>query len=287
LKFFIPSKYYIPLSLSGQYCELNCPYCGGRFIRFMEDASTPSKLMNILSTNYMRGCRGFLLSGGFTKDGYLIISKEQLRIVKRFKKDHPDTVISIHLGVAPKELIEITWESGIDYIDFEVPPSNAFIKYYKRVKGKNVKHYIDTIEYAISLGGKDFLKPHIILNSKYSLISDELKMINELRNLGLNFLVLLIEIRNELRQVFSREDFQRFLKVLKEARRLFRTLSLGCMRPHSFRRKYDEVVIRLGLVDRVAIPYSRLLKKYNCEVIYSCCSVSNGKLYLFPKTIKA
>ncbi len=286
IKFFIPSKYYLPLSLSGSYCELNCPFCRREFIKSMLNTSSPKVLKEVLERKYKEGSRGFLLSGGFNKYGYLIINKEHLRVVREFKKNHPDTVISIHLGLAPTYLIDLVWESEIDFIDYEVPPSDKYITSYKGIKGRNINDYLKILEYSINVGGKKFIAPHLILCSKYSTINDELSRVYEISMLSNGLLVVLVEIKLGSGSNVGFKDLPRTIRVLSEARRRFNLVSLGCMRPSVFRRKFDEEIIKLRLVDRVAVPSNRLINRMNCVVINACCSVSEEKLSLFPsKTI--
>lgn len=286
IKFFIPDKYYIPLSLSGSYCELNCPFCRREFIKSMFNASSPKLFKEILERKYKEGTKGFLLSGGFNRYGYLIINKEHLKVVKEFKKNHPDTVMSIHLGLAPTHLIDLVWESEIDFIDYEVPPSDEYITSYKGIKGKNISDYLRVLEYSISVGGKEFIAPHLILCSKYSSISDELNRIYEISTLNNRLLVVLVEIKLYSSSTnVDTKDLIRTIKVLSEARRRFNLISLGCMRPPIFRRRYDEDIIKLGLVDRVAVPSNKLVNKMNCVIVNACCSISKEKLRLFPLKI--
>jgi len=270
---FIPGHYYPSLSVSGTRCELNCPYCKGKFLEGMPDVSDPKILMKVLETYYLQGARGFLLSGGFNKEGYLMINKEHLRVVRNFKKDH-EVVISIHLGLAPRKLAEEAWESGIDFIDYEIPPSNSYIRVMKNIFNRDVEDYMKFLEYLNTLS-REFAIPHIVLDSTLSTSKDEELIIWRLSTYKPPLIVALVEIRR------TPNNVERVHQALRIMRDLFTEVSLGCMRSPQF-KKYDEKWISEGLIDRVAVPDPELVRKA-LPIVMSCCSIPRSKFYLFPQ----
>ncbi|MCD6340729.1 MAG: radical SAM protein [Desulfurococcales archaeon] len=279
---FIPGNYYVSLSTSGTYCELMCPYCRGRYLVGMEDVNSPEKLRKVMEHYYARGARGFLISGGFTRDGYLIISEAHLSVLREFKAGHDDIVISVHSGLLPKELLDKMWSIGVDFIDFEVPPSNSYLRNMKNLPKHSVSDYIEFIDY-VTRYDRDFIVPHVVLHSKESTISNELGVINELSKFKLRLLVALIEISggSEL-SVGNTLNIERITSALRYSRRLFSEVALGCMRPSIFRARYDELVVRENLVDRIVNPRRNLILRYELPVIYACCSIKKRHFRLFP-----
>ncbi len=273
---FIPGNHYIPLTLSGTYCELNCPYCRGIYLKGMTDVSTPELLRKILKIQYERGVRGFLLSGGFNREGYLIISEEQLKTVAEFKKEHSDTVISIHLGLAPKKLVESVWSSNIDYVDYEVPPSNRYLRVMKNLPSKNVDDYIELLDFMLGLD-RSFSVPHMVVDSITSTQEEEMRVMNLIAGLKPTQFTVLVEIRGNALP----NRYERVRNTLKEARKLFQKVSLGCMRSPGF-KIYDREWILEGLIDRIAVPRPALIKELKLPLVYACCGVPDDKLSLFP-----
>ncbi|MCD6428509.1 MAG: radical SAM protein [Desulfurococcales archaeon] len=279
---FIPSNYYVSLSVSGTYCELMCPYCRGRYLTGMEDVSNPENLRKVMNLYYARGARGFLISGGFTRGGYLIISEAHLRVLREFKVSHDDVVISVHSGLMPKELLDKIWSAGIDFIDFEVPPSNDYLRKMKNLPRHSVSDYIEFIDY-VTRYDRNFIVPHVVLHSRESTLSDELGVISELGKFKLRLLVALIEISDSSRLSASHTfDIERVMMALRRSRRLFSEVALGCMRPLIFKARYDELIIRENLADRIVNPRRNLILKYGLPVIYACCSIEKHHFKLFP-----
>ncbi len=275
---FRPGNYYVSLSLTGYYCELLCPLCKGTFLKSMISAPTTQSLYNIVKSLYNKGARGFLLSGGFNREGYLMISKEHLKVVKKLKKDL-EVVFSIHLGLAPRDLLEEVWSSGIDFIDFEVPPSDLYVKLAKNLPDHRVSDYVKFAEYALTLD-KNFLVPHLIIDSKLATFNDEVNVLNQLSTLNPRLLVLLVEIRKGPWNL-SKNSFERVKNILAISKNLFREVSLGCMRNPKF-KVYDDKFIELGLLDRIANPRNGTIKKYGLRVIGACCSIERKHFKLFP-----
>ncbi len=274
----MPLPYYQNLSLSGTYCELNCPYCRGEYLKGMTDVSAPSRLRKVLKFFISKGVRGFLLSGGFNKSGYLIVTKDHLRVVSEIKKDF-NVVFSIHLGLAPKELIDEVWASGIDFVDYEVPPSNTYLRLGKNLRGKKVGDYIQVMDY-MTRYDEEFVVPHLVTGSSLSRPDEEQEVMKEISEVSDHILTVLVEIRGR----GAKYDVNRIREDLMLARKLFREVSLGCMRPLQL-KEYDEEWIKEGLLDRIASPKPSVVRRLGLDLIYSCCSVPERFLNLFPKKV--
>ena len=274
---FRPGNYYVSLSITGTYCELRCPFCKGKYLASMLDASNPEHLLKILNYYYRRGTRGFLISGGFNRDGHLIIKSLHLKIIREFKRNH-DVIFSIHSGPVPNDLLELIWSSEIDFIDFEIPSSNEYLRVVKGLKSHTLNKYFEFMEKASSYS-KEFIVPHIVLNSIASNVNDELRTIEVIADFKPRLLVTLVEIRSRNSNYI---DIDRIIKVLRRARELFNEVSLGCMRPNEFKVKYDEVVIKERLVDRVVNPKVSIIDKLNLKVMSACCGISRSHFKLFP-----
>ncbi len=272
---FIPGHKYVPISITGQYCDLMCPHCRAKYLRGMLHAKTSIELENLLNNLYTRGVRGFLISGGFTRNGYLKISNEMLSVIKKFKKDH-ESVFSIHLGMAPENLIESVWNAEFDFVDYEVPPSDYYIMSYRNLRLK-VDDYIKGLEKLLTLS-KDFAVPHLILDSRGSTLNDELNVVNKVALLKPKLFVALVEIRTP-----DLNDFGRVKEVLTFARKAFEEVALGCMRSSKF-KAYDPFWINNNLINRIATPSREVIETFKLKVVNACCSVPKDKFYLFTQS---
>jgi len=243
----------------------------------MLNASNPELMLKILNYYYKRGTRGFLISGGFNRDGHLLIRSHHLKIIREFKRNH-DVIFSIHSGPVPNDLLELIWSSEIDFIDFEIPPSNEYLRMIKGLKSHTLNKYFRFMEKASNYS-KEFIVPHIVLNSIASNVNDELRTIKVIADFKPRLLVTLVEIRSRNSNYI---DIDRIIKVLRIARKLFNEVSLGCMRPSEFKVKYDEVIIKERLVDRVVNPKVSIINKFNLKVMGACCGISRSHFKLFP-----
>jgi len=274
---FKPSNYYVSLSVTGTYCELKCPFCKGKYLAGMINVSNPKFLLKILDYHYKHGARGFLISGGFNRNGYLMIRNEHLKVIKDFKKDH-NVIFSIHPGLIPDDLLELIWSSEVDFIDLEIPPNNKYLRMIKRLKSHTINEYFKLMDKALTYS-KNFVVPHVILNSIASGIDDELSIIETIANFRPRLIVTLIEIRDRMSNYI---DVDRVIKVLRKAKKLFNEVSLGCMRPYEFKTKYDEIIIKEELVSRIVNPKPTIIKRFNLKVIGACCGIDKSHFKLFP-----
>ncbi len=272
-KAYYPGSKYVPLSVSGTVCYLSCKGCNAAYLEGMIDVSDPEKLRLVLSELYRQGVRGYLLSGGYSKDGYLLIRNEHLKVVKNFLRDH-EAVFSTHLGLAPRDLLHSVWSAGVDVIDFEVPPSNDYLKHVKGLGHHSVNDYLEFAAYIRDTYGKDFIAPHLILDSTYATPEEEQRMIKAIAELDPYVFVALVEIRR------TNNDEGRVKDALRLARMSFREVALGCMRSPRF-KALDEVWLRECLVDRIAVPKPALVREYDLQVIKACCSLKPKYEHLF------
>jgi len=271
---FIPAESFINLTVTGNYCELNCPYCRGKYLRGMIDVSSPEVFRKVLELYYKRGARGYLISGGFSREGYLLIRRSHLRIVREFKRNK-EVVFSIHLGLAPKELIDDVWSSGIDYVDFELPPSDKYVRYMKNLHDKSMHDYISLLDKLMDYGD-EFVVPHLVVDSVMASQDDELLTMKTVSEFNPRLFVVLVEIRDS-----PNNNFARVYEDLKVAKRLFKEVSLGCMRSSRF-KEFDKAFIKDKLINRIAVPKPKLIRELGLPVIKACCGIPRGKFSLFP-----
>ena len=273
VKAYYPGSKYVPLSVSGTVCYLSCRGCNATYLRGMIDVSDPEKLRSVLNELYRQGVRGYLLSGGFSKDGYLLIRDEHLKVVKDFLRNH-EAVFSIHLGLAPRNLLHSVWSAGIDVIDFELPPSDSYLRHVKGLGSRSVNDYLEFAMYIRDTYGKDFIAPHLILDSTYATPEEEQGVIKVIAGLDPYVFVALVEIRR------TNNDEGRVREALRLARTCFREVALGCMRSPRF-KALDGVWLREGLVNRIAVPKPALVREQSLRVVKACCSLKPKYEHLF------
>lgn len=276
---FIPSKHYVALSITGLQCELLCSHCKGRYLKGMIPVLSPRELYYKVLDLWSKGVKGILVSGGFTRRGCLPLTPEYLKAIRMLKED-TGIVVSVHPGLTSKHVIDCLWSSHVDFIDFEIPPSNRYLWEIRNLKQYCTEMYIELLSYTLDSYSREFIIPHIIVSSKASTHREELEVIRRVCELKPVRIVLLIEIPLHSREV----NISRAINAIKYTRSIFSgEVVLGCMRPHWIKSVIDQTVITSNLIDRIAVPQKQTIEKYNLRVVYACCSIPLKYLKMFPQ----
>lgn len=237
----------------------------------MVSSESLEKLSDIVLYYYNAGARGFLISGGFNRDGYLPIGREYISYLKEFKKRN-GIFLSVHLGLAPRDLIDRALEV-FDLIDYEVPPSHEYVRRGRGVKASQ-EDYLKVLEYVTREYGEERISPHIVIGSPLASLHQELDVVREVSSIHNRMIILLLHANGE-----SLEEL-RVLRVAELSRKLFKEVSLGCMRP----RKGSEIIDKLVSsrhIDRVANPGKSYVEKYRMRIVHACCSIPRQFFKLF------
>jgi len=278
---FIHFRRFVAVSITGEKCWLNCSFCRGYYLKGMISADRPERLYDLMSTLVRRGVRGFLISGGFTKKGFLPVVPF-LKVIEKVKKEYGDDVfISMHPGLAPNRgFAEAIASSGVELVDYEFTTDPWMIQGLRGLVGYGEDAYVRSLILYMDAGLR--VVPHVML--MYPGFSEE-KMLRDLRvlaDLGLRAITILYFIptpgtpyeglKLELRQA---------LHLLRTVRSVWRgEVYLGCMRPFGLKPGLDRAAVHEGLVDRIANPYHELLRQ-GYPLYDACCSVPDHRLSMF------
>ena len=276
---FSPGENYPVISITGTACELNCLYCQGYYLKNMHSALTPAQLYSTAKDLHAKGARGILISGGFTQDGFLPI-RPFLPTIKKIKKDF-DLVISLHPGLVDKVLASEIRRSNIDIVDYELIIDSDVIKDVKGLN-KSPSDYVKSLELLIKFG-PTYVAPHLPIGLRYGEIVKEKEAIAFLMDYEPYLVAFLtfIPTINTMMEDCGFPEKDDVIKLFSYARRLKGEIAMGCMRPSIYKDETDQVLIEKGLIDRIAIPRNKIIKKYNLRVIKACCSVPREFLSKF------
>lgn len=276
MKFFIPVKKYRVVSITGNWCALNCSHCNRRYLEGMTHVK-PGTLLETLASMHRNGVRGVLISGGFSKDSTLPIEPYLGELL--LAKKQTGIWFSAHLGLITNINLLTQLRHTIDLVDYEFTQSTFIVNHIRRLPNEYVRTYKDALNAMVKVGLK--VVPHVY--AWYPSISRE-SLISELEyieSIGMRQATLLIYIppsRNYPVPITEMIDMIRYAR-----RRFGGELYLGCMRPPWVKSAIDKIVVEEELVDRVANPYHKLLKdlgnKY--ELFDACCSVPDEVMDLF------
>lgn len=269
MKGFMILKKFTVISLSGGSCSLNCFYCSTKYIQSMEPTIREETLYKTIMKNYERGIKGFLVSGGFDKEGKLINLEKALQVLRKVKRELKDDVVfNIHPGLVDRKTIE-DMADVIDMVDFEFAYSpKAFES--KGLHGKSREEYLTTLENFMEYGPK-YIVPHVMLGLPNDEVEEAIKVVASYKPYLLNFLVF-IPTPGTPSSNFPIPKVEDVLEKVKLGSRLMNgKISLGCMRPYKLKEKLDEMVIKEGLAERIANPHHKFLK--DLEIYDACCSL--------------
>ncbi len=282
VKAYIPYPKYVPISITGTSCSLNCRYCNKEYLRHMYQVLTPQRLYWLLKHLYNNGVRGFLISGGFTPEGKLPFHA-YLSVIREFKRTY-EVVISIHPGLIDVNEARMLREAKIDIVDLEFTLNPTYTSMVKGLGEKAVKKYEETLN-ALMRYGPSYIAPHVMVGSSLGLLGNEFSEIDYL--IDYNPYVIVVLIYTPTKNTASENDpipkVNYVLGVLKYLRQRYRgEISLGCMRPWgSYRAKLDRIALENKLIDRIANPHLKLIEEYDLRIVNACCSLPKEYEYLF------
>ncbi len=269
---FVPGRKFVSISITGSWCGLGCSFCGGKYLSSMDSAESVGKLRDLMHYYYRTGTRGFLISGGFTKEGYLPVTGQILDFLEEFRRGR-DVFLSAHLGLAPRDLTDRAL-GVFDMVDYEVPPSNEYVRFGRGLNA-SLEDYLEMLEYVSSEYGEDRIAPHVVLGSPLASGQQELEVVSRIGLIHRRILTLLLYVGGEVLEE------PRVLSAARLSRRLFSEVSLGCMRPRSRTAALVGELVDRGYLDRVTNPGNDIVKKFNMRVIRACCGIPKSAFGLF------
>lgn len=270
LKVYIPGISFPSLSLTGNYCALNCAHCGKHYLESMKKVEK-SNLVEYCKNLEKEGYKGCLLSGGM--DSRLKVPLDMYTDeIKQIKKE-TKLKLNAHVGFIDESDLE--WLRYVDVVSLDFVGEDDVIKRVYKIK-KRVEDYLRIIELLTSNGIK--VAPHITVGLDFGKIWWEYKAIELLAHYPVDVLVLdvLIPTRGTEMENTIPPSVDKSLEVVKYARDTFNgELSIGCMRPlGKWRLEFDKRAILIG-VDRITNPPRKIIewakKIRDIEIIYECC----------------
>ncbi|MHA1648613.1 MAG: radical SAM protein [Candidatus Helarchaeota archaeon] len=269
---------FIPISITGTKCQLQCDHCKSKILESMYPAESPEELYSLVESLVKnKGCEGILVSGGSTRDGAVPLL--QFLEVFRKIKERFDITIIVHTGLVTEELAKSFSDISIDAVMLDIIGDNETIHRIYHLK-KNIDHFEASLKYLNSF--KIPFVPHVILGLHYGKIKGELSALKLIQPFKPSALVLLVLMPLEGTpmehvQPISPSQFARFATI---ARFMFPTvpIMLGCARPKGDHKiKTDIMAIRSGL-NGIAYPCQEavdyaLKKGYTIKFSELCCAL--------------
>ena len=270
---FIPGENYPSISITGNRCFLNCKYCGGKYLNQMYHVATPQDLYNLIEKLWDKGMKGFLISGGFDKNGQLPL-KPFLSTIKKIKKDF-DPVISVHPGLVDINMVVEMRRSGIDIVDYGFIIDDFIIQEVMNLKNRSHRDFKSTLKHLYN-NGPPYIAPHILIGLNYGSIKLEYQALEHVIEYDPYIIIFLVFIPTKGTQMehVKPPEIEKIVELIKYARTIYNgEIALGCMRPPHYKPLLDEKLLKKNLIDRIVLPISKIIRNFNLRIINACCSI--------------
>ena len=272
LKIYIPGIKFPSISLTGNYCSLNCAHCGKHYLESMRKP-TRRELVDYCVSLEREGYTGCLLSGGL--DSRLKVPLDKYAGEIREIKKRTSLKLNAHVGFIDEGDLE--WVKYVDVVSLDFVGDDDVIRRVYKIK-RTVKDYLRILDLLTDAGVR--VAPHITIGLDFGKIHWEYRAIDLLVGYPIDVIVLdvLIPTRGTEMENVSAPGVEESLEVVRYARERFDgEISIGCMRPLGrWRLEFDRGAVLAG-VDRLTNPPRKVIEwaksVREVEIIYECCVV--------------
>lgn len=264
------------ISITGNFCSLNCEHCGGKVLETMNPATTPQTLFELGVKLKQNGAKGVLVSGGCVSDGSVPIDKF-IPVLARFKRELGLTVF-VHTGIIKSETASTLKKAGIDAALIDVIGSTDTVKKVYNLSLVS-QDYSDSLKELHN--ARLPLVPHVIVGLNGGKLDGEfaaLKMIAQVRPSAI-VIIAFMPIHGTTMAKTPPPQPLKIAKVIAVARTMFpkTPIVLGCMRPKGELRSSTDLLALKAGVDGVAFPSESAVeyaknKGFNTVFSSYCCA---------------
>ncbi|MCQ4575260.1 MAG: radical SAM protein [Candidatus Brocadiales bacterium] len=244
---------FLPVSITGKKCALDCEHCGGQLLGHMRAAATPEKLLETCRSAASTGTTGVLISGGCDVHGRVPL-EEFFDVMGELKKGLGLRVF-VHSGLVDEAQAEGLRRSSVDAVLIDIIGSNETIREVYHLEA-GVEDYEASLR---ALSRREIpVMPHIVLGLHRGLFKGEDKALEFTSRYELKALVIVILtplLGTAMADVTPPpveavgSFFQRARSKMPSTR-----IILGCARPMGrYKQTVDRLAIDAGL-DGIAFP---------------------------------
>jgi hypothetical protein len=247
--------YFMPVSITGASCELNCDHCGRKILKAMRATTTPEELFRYAREIASRGAKGMLISGGSDKCGVVPI-KSFLSTIARIKQEFGFRIVA-HLGILDEETVRAIKDSdAIDGAMMDIVGSDDTLKQVYHLRDVSIAEFEHSLqllcEYRINT------IPHVVIGLHYGRIIGEYHALEIIARYPVTSVVLvglLPQAGTSMADVVPPEPDE-MGEVFKYARKLFPTtpVLLGCTRQMGEHKLKTEVLALKAGLNAIAYP---------------------------------
>jgi uncharacterized radical SAM superfamily protein len=272
-----PEPYFVPVSITGNACALDCKHCGKKLLETMTSANTPEKLFNVAQNLAKRKSYGILVSGGADSNGVVPLGK--FAPVMRQIREELGLHVAVHTGIVTPELAQALAEARVDSAMLDIIGDNDTIREIYSLDA-TVEDYRMSLENVTAMGIP--ASPHIVIGLHFGELRGEYKAVDIASKYPVASLVLVAfkpisDTDMEQSKVSTPEEIR---DVIIYARKKLpdTLLLLGCARPGGKHQVQTDCYAIDAGVDGIAYPTEeavQLAKSLGREIRWSevCCSL--------------
>jgi len=245
---------FVPVSVTGQECNLRCLHCGGCLLKGAYPAGTPEALWELAVRLKKRGLRGMLLTGGCDNDGIVPLAPFCPTIARL--KSELGLQATVHSKLINRPLADALRQSHADAILLDVVGSLEMLQRVYRLADKT----LDDIRRGLDLLEERNLpaSPHVVLSNLAGAEGEGERALGLLEGRRLHSLVIVLLMPLPGCDVGPTVDWDlaNLRRLFEKARAMFPAtpLLLGCARPVGrLQKQIDALAVETGF-DGIAYP---------------------------------
>lgn len=252
--------YFVPISITGSSCTLQCDHCKAKILKAMQKASDPESLFKLAKDLKEKGTKGLLISGGSDSKGVvpLIKFKDSLKKIK----EELELKILVHTGLVDRELAKALADVQIEAAMIDIIGNDETVKkvYHLEARADNFENSLALLcEYGVRTA------PHVVIGLHYGKIKGEQEALKAVSRYPIDCLVLvglMPQFGTPMEKVTAPTSIE-MGEIFCEARVMFPSIPvlLGCERTYGSEKvKIEEVALEAGL-NGIAYPSEGIIKK--------------------------
>jgi uncharacterized radical SAM superfamily protein len=276
INFFITSRLFPSISVTGQKCSLMCQHCKGKLLEPLIPARTCYELEEKALLFHRQGAKGILLTGGCDNHGKVPIN-DLIPAIKAIK-EKTDLLVIAHTGFITCEEAAALKTSGLDGIGFDVLGDMTTAK---EVYGLDVseKQYLESLHAIDDSGIQVF--PHVCVGIHFGELRGEFHALELIKNIKPATLIItgLMPVAGTP-MAHIKPNPSDFAEVITKAIELFphTPVVLGCAHSSGKDREEIEKIALQSGVSGIAAPTLRTItfvKENGYEMKYygTCCGL--------------
>lgn len=168
-----PEPFFVPVSITGGKCALNCRHCGRKLLETMIPANMPEKLLDVAKNLAGRGAYGMLVSGGADRNG--VVRLEKFAPAIRKITEELGLRVAVHTGIVTRELAEVLAEAGVDSAMLDIIGDDDTIREIYALEA-SVEDYRGSLENITAVGVP--ASPHIVIGLHFGEIRGEYRAVD-------------------------------------------------------------------------------------------------------------